>query len=84
MTANNEAVEAAPSLINTSAMDEGWLFKVSLSKLEEVDELMNQEAYEKVIEEVVEILEIDKFYLVGHSMGGMIAQIIAANHSERI
>ena len=51
VTANNEAVEAAPSLINTSAMDEGWLFKVSLSKLEEVDELMNQEAYEKYLKE---------------------------------
>ena len=51
MTANNEAVEAAPSLINTSAMDEGWLFKVSLTKLEEVDELMTQEAYEKYLKE---------------------------------
>jgi len=51
VTANNEAVEAAPSLINTSAMDEGWLFKVSLSKLKEVDELMTQEAYEKYLKE---------------------------------
>ena len=51
VTANNEAVEAAPSLINTSAMNEGWLFKVSLSKLEEVDELMTQEAYEKYLKE---------------------------------
>jgi len=51
VTANNEAVEAAPSLINTSAMDEGWLFKVSLSKLKEVDELMSQEAYEKYLKE---------------------------------
>ena len=51
VTEKNEAVEAAPSLINTSAMDEGWLFKVSLSKPEEVEELMNQEAYEKYLKE---------------------------------
>ena len=47
----NEAVEAAPSLINTSAMEEGWLFKVKLSNPEEVDELMNQDAYEKYLKE---------------------------------
>ena len=28
VVAKNEAVEAAPALINSSAMDEGWLFKV--------------------------------------------------------
>ena len=32
-------------------MGEGWLFKVKLSKPEEVDELMNQEAYEKYLKE---------------------------------
>ena len=44
-------MEAAPSLINTSAMEEGWLFKVKLSNPEEVDELMNQDAYEKYLKE---------------------------------
>lgn len=47
----NEAVESGPSLINTNSMDEGWLFKVKLTKLEEVDELMNQEAYDKYLKE---------------------------------
>ena len=47
----NEAVESGPSLINTSAMDEGWLFKVKLQKPEEIDELMNQEAYDKYLKE---------------------------------
>ena len=51
VTEKNEAVEAAPSLINTSAMEEGWLFKVKLSNPEEVDELMNQDAYEKYLKE---------------------------------
>ena len=47
-------------------------------------DLYNQEAYEKVIEEVVEILEIDKFYLVGHSMGGMIAWRYALSNPDQL
>ena len=47
-------------------------------------DLYNQEAYEKVIEEVVEILEIDKFYLVGHSMGGMIAWRYALSNLDQL
>ena len=47
----NEAVESGPSLINTSSMDEGWLFKVKLAKPEEIEELMNQEAYDKYLKE---------------------------------
>ena len=39
-------MEQAPSLINTSAEDEGWLFKVKLSKPEELDELMDKDAYD--------------------------------------
>ena len=33
---------------------------------------------------ILDTLNIDKAHLLGISMGGMIAQIIAANHSERI
>ena len=51
MTEKNEAVESAPALINTSAMEDGWLFKVKLSKPEEVDELMDQESYDKYLKE---------------------------------
>lgn len=51
VTAKNEAVENAPSLINTSAMEEGWLFKVKLAKPEEVDELMDQAAYDTYLKE---------------------------------
>merc|ERR1711976_1026983 len=51
VTEKNEAVESAPALINTSAMDEGWLFKVKLSKPEEVEELMSLESYEKYLKE---------------------------------
>lgn len=51
VTEKNEAVENAPALINTSPMDEGWLFKVKLTKPEEVEELMNQETYDKYLKE---------------------------------
>ena len=47
-------------------------------------DLYNQEAYEKVIEEVVGILEVDKFYLVGHSMGGMIAWRYALSNLDQL
>ena len=37
-----------------------------------------------MIEEVIEILEIDKFYLVGHSMGGMIAWRYALSNIDQL
>ena len=43
----NEKVEDVPALINNSAEDEGWLFKVKLSKAdEELKKLMDKTAYE--------------------------------------
>ena len=45
VTEKNEQVENAPALINTSAQDEGWLFKLELSKPEELEELMSEEKY---------------------------------------
>ena len=51
MTHKNDNIESVPSLINTSPMKDGWLFKVKLSDLEELKELMNQEAYDKYLKE---------------------------------
>ncbi|XP_026830485.1 uncharacterized protein LOC105287386 [Ooceraea biroi] len=45
----NEAVEGKPSLINTSCYEEGWLFKVKLSDVDEIKELMNEESYNKFL-----------------------------------
>ena len=47
-------------------------------------DLYSHESFEKVIEEVVEILEVNKFYFVGHSMGGMIAWRYALNHLNQL
>lgn len=47
----NEAVEEKPSLINTSCYKEGWLFKVELSDLNEIESLMNEKDYNKFLTE---------------------------------
>lgn len=46
VTEKNKEVENQPSLINTSCYEKGWLYKLKLTKLEELDELMNEEQYE--------------------------------------
>jgi len=45
----NTEVEATPGLINSSCYDKGWLFKLELSKPEELNDLMDEEAYEKFL-----------------------------------
>ena len=37
--------------MTNSTLYKGWLFKVKLSKPEEVEELMSQESYEKYLKE---------------------------------
>lgn len=46
----NNAVVDNPKLINESPFDEGWLFKVKLSRPEELEALMNESAYKKYCE----------------------------------
>lgn len=46
MTEKNAAVEETPALINQSAYEKGWLFKIRLSSPEEVDALMDEAGYE--------------------------------------
>ncbi|ODN03051.1 Glycine cleavage system H protein, mitochondrial [Orchesella cincta] len=45
----NPAVEETPGLINQSCYEKGWLFKIDLSKPEELDTLMDEAAYEKFL-----------------------------------
>jgi len=42
----NEKVEELPAVINSSAEDEGWLFKIELSDPEELNSLMDREKYD--------------------------------------
>ncbi|XP_052752523.1 glycine cleavage system H protein-like [Galleria mellonella] len=47
----NDSVESTPALINKSCYEEGWLFRVKLSKPEELKLLMDKAAYDKYLEE---------------------------------
>lgn len=49
VVAVNEALDDAPEIINTSAFDDGWLYKVQPSAAVELDEMMDADAYEAEI-----------------------------------
>ena len=50
VVAINDSVDGDPSLVNTDPLGEGWLFKIKLSKLDELSGLSNQDAYNKFLE----------------------------------
>lgn len=41
----NDLLENAPETINDSPYDDGWFFKIKLAEPEELDDLMDAEAY---------------------------------------
>ena len=45
----NEEIEDAPDLVNSDPYEKGWLIKISPSKYDEKDDLMNFEAYKSFI-----------------------------------
>jgi len=47
----NEALEDEPEKINEDPYGEGWMFKVRLSEPDELDELLDAEAYQGVLSE---------------------------------
>lgn len=47
----NEALSAAPDLVNVSPEKDGWFFKIKLSDMAELDGLMDAAAYKKMIGE---------------------------------
>lgn len=49
VTEKNLAVEETPSLINSSCYEKGWLFKVKLTKADEVKALMTEKQYEEFL-----------------------------------
>jgi glycine cleavage system H protein len=51
VTEVNEGVEENPELLNSDPYGEGWLVKVKLSDRSEADDLMDADAYEKLVEE---------------------------------
>ncbi|CAH0402200.1 unnamed protein product [Chilo suppressalis] len=51
VTEKNDKVESTPSLINKSCYEEGWLFRVQISKPEELQRLMDQAAYDQYLKD---------------------------------
>ena len=47
----NSRLEDEPEIVTEDSMGEGWFIKVKLSDPEELDELMDEEAYNAFIEE---------------------------------
>ena len=45
----NEAFEGDPSLVNSSPLDDGWLFKVKLADPAELQTLLDAAAYEDLL-----------------------------------
>ncbi|MCK5168220.1 MAG: glycine cleavage system protein GcvH [Rhodospirillaceae bacterium] len=49
VTEINDELEADPSLVNNSPMDDGWFFKMTVADSAELDELMEQTAYDAFV-----------------------------------
>lgn len=49
VTETNTEVEETPSLINSECYTKGWLFKVKLSKPDEIEALMDDTKYEEFL-----------------------------------
>jgi glycine cleavage system H protein len=45
----NESLEDTPEIINEDPYDDGWLVEIELSKKEEVDDLLDADAYKKLL-----------------------------------
>lgn len=50
ITAGNEALAGAPETINQDAYGEGWIFEIRASNPADYDNLLDAEAYQKLIE----------------------------------
>jgi len=54
ITQINELLEEKPGLVNSSCYENGWLYKIELNKIEEFDQLMNEESYQKYLKSIKE------------------------------
>ncbi|OMJ85750.1 hypothetical protein SteCoe_12878 [Stentor coeruleus] len=47
----NEEVHKTPEIINQEAEGKGWLFKMNIDNLDEINKLLDKKEYEKVVQE---------------------------------
>ena len=50
VTAANDGLGNDPSLVNASAMDDGWFYKIKLADASELDGLMDEDQYKEYVE----------------------------------
>ena len=50
ITAVNETLEDSPESVNSSPYTDGWMIEVSLSNTDEVDAMLDKDAYVKMLE----------------------------------
>ncbi|MDX9903896.1 MAG: glycine cleavage system protein GcvH [Bacteroidales bacterium] len=49
VTEKNEALDASAELVNSDPYGEGWMIKIEIDDASEVDDLLDAEAYKKLI-----------------------------------
>lgn len=52
ITAVNRELEADPSKVNNSPFDDGWFFKIKISDLGELEDLMDEGEYEAYLKDL--------------------------------
>ena len=52
IVAVNDRLEESPDLVNESAEDQGWFFRMEIDDEGELDELMDEEGYQAFVEEL--------------------------------
>ncbi len=52
IVAVNDRLEESPDLVNESAEDAGWFFRMDVDDEGELDEMMDEEAYQAFVEEL--------------------------------
>ncbi|NXO04340.1 GCSH protein, partial [Rhinopomastus cyanomelas] len=52
VTEINAALADNPGLVNKSCYQDGWLIKMTVENPAELDELMNEDAYEKYVKSI--------------------------------
>lgn len=45
----NDSLESEPETVNSDAYGEGWMIKIKMSKQEEIDQLLDADAYKSII-----------------------------------
>lgn len=48
----NEMLEDEPGLVNSSAEEDGWFFRITLSDKDELDDLMDEKAYKAFVDDL--------------------------------